>query len=286
MLKTEVVSQQELCANQNHIELCCLQLRFNMLKRLIQRLAKARFRKASPASYSPLPTSGYRPTVRTQRAFLVLMGALLLESSLLQIATTVDGSEIAFNPPRDVQLAHLKTDVTEGESSKVAGVQAEREEASQSKKKDKSSTKPKNTQRMSLVTPANASTVSNPLDNPSVGFKQPLRSYILTQYYSSYHTAIDMAAPHGTPVYSTAPGVVANTGYLLAGGGLMVEVKHAGGYVSYYAHLSAITASPGQQVDNNSQIGLVGATGWATGAHLHFMISQNGGAINPLSVVK
>jgi murein DD-endopeptidase MepM/ murein hydrolase activator NlpD len=120
----------------------------------------------------------------------------------------------------------------------------------------------------------------------AVIFHSPLRSYRLTQYFSAKHPAIDMADPTGTPIYATTVGTVAATGYVLQGGGLMVKVTHPNGYISYYAHMSAIVAKVGQQVDNSTQIGRVGMTGWATGPHLHFMLVSNKGvAVNPLAVL-
>jgi murein DD-endopeptidase MepM/ murein hydrolase activator NlpD len=120
-----------------------------------------------------------------------------------------------------------------------------------------------------------------------VVFHPPLRSYFLTQYFSAGHPAIDMAAVTGTPIYATTVGTVVATGYVLDGGGLMVKVTHPNGYISYYAHMSQITSTVGQHVDNQTQIGKVGMTGWATGPHLHFMVvGSNGKAINPLSILK
>jgi murein DD-endopeptidase MepM/ murein hydrolase activator NlpD len=125
-----------------------------------------------------------------------------------------------------------------------------------------------------------------PLTSPTIIFHSPLRTYRISQYFSYYHTAIDMADPTGTPIYATTIGVVSGTGYILQGGGLMIEVTHPNGYVSYYAHLSAITSAVGQSVDNTVQIGRVGATGVATGPHLHFMITLHNQAINPLSLIQ
>jgi murein DD-endopeptidase MepM/ murein hydrolase activator NlpD len=121
----------------------------------------------------------------------------------------------------------------------------------------------------------------------AVIFHSPLRSYRLTQYFHAGHPALDMAAPAGTPIYATTVGTVAATGYVLQGGGLMVKIAHPNGYTSYYAHMSAITATVGQRVTNGSQIGRVGSTGWATGPHLHFMlVNSKGVAVNPLGLLQ
>lgn len=257
-----------------------------MHKRQIQRLF-TRWHGTTTTTSNQQYKPAYRQRGHTRTLFLIFLAGLLFESSLLQILTTIDGSEIALNPPREVQLASLRQKESIS-ASEVASVETDQsvDTGSQSATPTQSSESSEESNRMSLVTPVNAATTQQPLTTPSMVFKSPLRAYTLTQYYSSYHTAIDMASPYGTPIFATTHGVVKNTGYLLPGGGLMVEVDHASGYKSYYAHMNAITAFPGQSVDNATQIGTVGATGWATGAHLHFMIQKNGVLINPLSVMQ
>lgn len=214
-----------------------------------------------------------------RRLFLVFCTALLLESVVLQLITTADGSEVAFNPDPIAQPQQPDIHTATGS---VAGVAIERNEPDPVNEQPSQST----ASPRSLITHAQAAAPPAPLSTPSLLFRTPLKNYILTQYFSSYHTAIDMAAPTGTPVYATTEGVVANTGYLLPGGGLMVKVEHDGGYSSYYAHLSAVTAQVGQHVNNSTQIARVGSTGWATGPHLHFMVWKNQQAINPLSLLR
>ena len=212
--------------------------------------------------------------------FIVFCTALLLESIALQLITTADGSEVAFNPDPEPISYSIPAQAT----GSVAGVSIERSQADATQNAEKVG-QPTSSSR-SLITHAQAAAPPTPLSSPSLVFRTPLPHYTLTQYFSSYHTAIDMAAPTGTPVYATTEGVVANVGYLLPGGGLMVKVDHAGGYSSYYAHLSAITSQIGQQVNNSTQIARVGSTGWATGPHLHFMVWKNQQAINPLSLLQ
>jgi murein DD-endopeptidase MepM/ murein hydrolase activator NlpD len=201
-----------------------------------------------------------------------------MESVILQLITTADGSEVAFNP--DPISESLPTPTAQAIGS-VAGVSTDQQLITSAQQ----ATQPTSPSR-SLVTHVNAAAPTAPLAAPSLIFHSPLARYTLTQYFSAYHTAIDMAAPTGTPIYSTTEGVVVNTGYLLPGGGLMVKVEHDGGYASYYAHLSAITSQVGQRVNNTTQIARVGSTGWATGPHLHFMIWKNQQAINPLALLQ
>ena len=99
------------------------------------------------------------------------------------------------------------------------------------------------------------------------------------------HEAVDYQAPHGTAVVAVGSGTVEFAG-LRGGYGYMVEVKHAGGYSSTYAHLSRIAAGlePGVRIKAGEPIGAVGQTGYATGPHLHFEFALNGEKIDFLSV--
>jgi murein DD-endopeptidase MepM/ murein hydrolase activator NlpD len=99
------------------------------------------------------------------------------------------------------------------------------------------------------------------------------------------HRGIDYAAPTGTPVRATADGVVTSVGSQ-NGYGNMIELRHHGAYSTLYAHLSrfAPRLRPGARVQQGETIGYVGATGWATGPHLHYEFRINDEARNPLTV--
>lgn len=99
------------------------------------------------------------------------------------------------------------------------------------------------------------------------------------------HLAIDYAAPVGTPVWTTSAGKVVYRGRRGASGNLVV-VKHDKGYRTYYAHLHrfARNLKVGEQVEQGEVIGYVGATGRATGPHLHYAMKHRGRTINPLKV--
>lgn len=99
------------------------------------------------------------------------------------------------------------------------------------------------------------------------------------------HRAIDYAADTGTPVSATAHGTVTYVGWK-GGNGNFIEVKHANGYSSGYAHLSAYAKGIkiGAKVTQNQVIGFVGSTGLSTGPHLHYEMRKNGTLINPLSL--
>lgn len=107
---------------------------------------------------------------------------------------------------------------------------------------------------------------------------------ILKRYRA--HLGVDYAAPTGTPVVSAGSGVVIFIG-TKGGYGKTVEIQHAAGYKSLYAHLSRFAAiKKGQKVSQGQTIAYVGSTGMSTGPHLHFGIYQGNDAVNPLSVVK
>ena len=99
------------------------------------------------------------------------------------------------------------------------------------------------------------------------------------------HLGTDYGAPTGTKVWTTARGRVTYAGRK-GGYGKLVEVTHANGYRTRYAHLSKILVRNGQRVQQKDYIGKVGATGRATGPHLHYEIIKNGRHINPQSVNK
>lgn len=89
------------------------------------------------------------------------------------------------------------------------------------------------------------------------------------------HLGIDIGAGNGSPVVSAEAGTVTAVGYQ-GGYGLRIDVDHGGGVVTRYAHLSSTAVKVGQSVERGQFIGRVGATGNATGPHLHFEVVVNG----------
>ena len=96
---------------------------------------------------------------------------------------------------------------------------------------------------------------------------------------STNHQGVDLDTGTGWPVYATRAGI-ATTAYSSSAGNYVV-VDHQDGYKSIYMHLSGFSVSSGTIVSAGQQIGLTGATGIATGDHLHFGISYNGVYVNP-----
>ena len=88
------------------------------------------------------------------------------------------------------------------------------------------------------------------------------------------------AAEQGSPIRATAPGKVVTAEYS-GGYGNMVEIEHAGGISTRYAHMSAITVSAGQSVTTGTVLGRVGSTGRSTGPHLHYETRINDEPVDP-----
>jgi murein DD-endopeptidase MepM/ murein hydrolase activator NlpD len=116
--------------------------------------------------------------------------------------------------------------------------------------------------------------LSRPLDAPVTDAFGPRGS--------RFHTGIDLPAPTGAGVVAAAPGRVTYAGHLDGGWGLLVTVAHSAGVRTLYAHLSRIDVHVGELVQAGWQVGLVGATGDATGPHLHFEVRVHGAAVDPL----
>ncbi len=97
------------------------------------------------------------------------------------------------------------------------------------------------------------------------------------------HRGIDYAAPIGTPVYAAGDGRIVQSGYSPSNGNFIV-IKHDSTYTTKYLHLSKRNVKVGDRVKQHQVIGAVGATGWATGPHLHYEFLVNGTHINPAKI--
>jgi murein DD-endopeptidase MepM/ murein hydrolase activator NlpD len=133
----------------------------------------------------------------------------------------------------------------------------------------------RNKQRSFLASPLEFSRVTS-------GFAMRMHPILNTW---RQHKGIDYGAPTGTPVRVVGDGVVEFAGWQ-NGYGNVVEVQHAKGKSTLYAHLSRIDVQKGQKVVQGAHLGAVGATGWATGPHLHFEFKVNGEQQDPMLIAK
>lgn len=101
----------------------------------------------------------------------------------------------------------------------------------------------------------------------------------------AFHTGIDIAAGHGTKVYSARAGRVTFSGSL-GGYGKMVVIRHDNGFSTCYSHNSRNLVRVGQWVKQGQLIARVGSTGMTTGPHLHFEIRKNGVSQNPVKIFR
>jgi len=127
-------------------------------------------------------------------------------------------------------------------------------------------------------------------DGP-IAFESPLPGYSVNSNFGlrqmSYepharmHEGVDIAAPKGSPIHAAAGGHVSRTG-LSSSYGHFVEVAHADGLTSFYAHMSRTAGlEPGAKVSAGEVLGYVGSTGHSTGPHLHFEIRDAGKPLDP-----
>lgn len=95
------------------------------------------------------------------------------------------------------------------------------------------------------------------------------------------HSGMDFRAPTGSAILATAAGTVVSAGWN-GGYGRMVEVLHADGFTSRYAHMSKIQVRKGQEISLGDRLGEVGSSGRSTGPHLHYEIHRDGEPLNPI----
>jgi peptidoglycan hydrolase-like protein with peptidoglycan-binding domain len=128
-----------------------------------------------------------------------------------------------------------------------------------------------------------------PLPRLPLSLAWPLRAPIGSSFGPRgvvFHAGIDLIAPAGAPVAAAASGRVVWAGRGVGGWGLVVTIAHGSGVRTMYAHLSRVSVRVGERVGVGAQIGRVGATGDATGPHLHFEVRLRGAAVDPLPALR
>ena len=117
----------------------------------------------------------------------------------------------------------------------------------------------------------------------ALGFPVPGGS--ISQPFRPGHEGVDIAAAPGVPVVAAEAGVVVSAGWRNNGGGLVVEIQHAGGLNTVYNHLGSIAVVSGQSVARASLIGGMGCSGVCYGPHIQFDVRVDGRLINPLELM-
>jgi murein DD-endopeptidase MepM/ murein hydrolase activator NlpD len=121
-----------------------------------------------------------------------------------------------------------------------------------------------------------------PVSGPIISSFGPRYHPIL--HYTRLHAGVDFAAGHGSPIYSAGDGVVVFAGQMRGYGNVLI-VDHGSGVSTLYAHCSALLVGDGVNVAKGQNIARVGATGLATGPHLHFEVRKNGSPVNPVGAL-
>ncbi|WP_410811915.1 M23 family metallopeptidase [Micromonospora sp. 067-2] len=126
--------------------------------------------------------------------------------------------------------------------------------------------------------PAKAKPKPKKTTKPTPAWVDPMPGAAVTSCYGqrwgTLHAGIDLALPSGTPIHAAAAGTVVQAGDAADGYGNSVFVDHGNGYLTHYAHQSRIAVTVGQTVKAGQVLGYEGATGDATGPHLHFEVHQ------------
>jgi murein DD-endopeptidase MepM/ murein hydrolase activator NlpD len=139
-----------------------------------------------------------------------------------------------------------------------------------------------------VVGPATRRALSEPLLRSPIPLVWPVLAPVGDGFGprgNGFHAGIDLLAPRGTPVLAAGPGTVTWAGPRAGGWGRLVVIRHPDGVRTLYAHLASISVKVGWQVAGGTILGRVGASGDATGPHLHFEVRVRGAAIDPLGAL-
>jgi murein DD-endopeptidase MepM/ murein hydrolase activator NlpD len=137
----------------------------------------------------------------------------------------------------------------------------------------------KNKEKLLAATPAIQPVSNQNLDRIASGFGIRIDPIYKTR---KMHAGLDFAAPQGTPIYSTADGVVTTSGNTGNGYGNHIVINHGYGYETLYGHMFRVKARNGEKVKRGEVIGYVGSTGKSTGPHCHYEVHKNGRKLDPV----
>ena len=136
--------------------------------------------------------------------------------------------------------------------------------------------------------PSTRRALAAPVPRSPVRLRRPVQAAAGDRFgprWNVFHAGVDFPAPSGTPVTAAGFGTVVTAGYDSSGWGNMVVIGHRFGLRTLYAHLASFAVSRGQAVGVGQRIGTVGATGRASGPHLHFELLLRGANVDPLSAL-
>lgn len=175
------------------------------------------------------------------------------------------------------------------EAKKKAEEEAAKKKAEEEKKKNNSSSSSGKNSNSGSGKNSSSGSISSP---KITGLKWPAPGYgVITSYYGmrlhpvtgqyKLHNGIDIGIKEDAKVVAAADGDVTTVSFSTAWGNYVI-ITHSGGVQTLYAHLNRATCSEGDTVSSGTKIGEAGATGYATGVHLHFTVYVNGVAVDPL----
>lgn len=136
----------------------------------------------------------------------------------------------------------------------------------------------KNKESLLAAIPAMQPIANSQLTRLASGYGQRLHPVFRVM---KFHEGVDFSAPRGTPIYATGDGVVKAVSKSHTGYGNQVVINHGFGFLTRYAHMQAFKVAPGEKVKRGQCIGYVGATGCASGPHVHYEVIKNGKKVNP-----
>lgn len=230
----------------------------------------------SPVQNENTPdTTVEQPRRARRRNRLIVAGAAAL------VALGLGGVAVATSGPDRTAPTAVSLDA-----------QSRAEAASRADRSTRESSAPASASASPTVSPSTASASPTPTKTatakpkpkpkkttrPTAAWVDPMPGAAVTSCYGqrwgTLHAGIDLALPSGTPIRAAAAGTVTQAGDAADGYGNSVFIDHGNGYLTHYAHQSRIAVTVGQKVKAGQVIGYEGATGDATGPHLHFEVHQ------------